>query len=119
RELENVIHNAVLLAPGPAIEPSDLRLTRDNGLGGQPGLSAVDGIRAAIERLIAAGEPELFQRVTELLVRTAFELSDSNQVRAAERLGLTRNAMRTQLAHLGVIAGRGPRKSNDDVSADE
>ena len=29
RELENVIHNAVLLAPGPKIEPSDLKLVRE------------------------------------------------------------------------------------------
>ena len=42
---------------------------------------------------------------------TGFELSDENQVRAAERLGISRNAMRTHLANLGVIAGRAPRKA--------
>ena len=34
RELENVIHNAVLLAAGPAIMPSDLRLAKTADSGG-------------------------------------------------------------------------------------
>jgi DNA-binding NtrC family response regulator len=70
----------------------------------------VDGLRAAVDRLLATGEPDLFQRVTGLLVTAAFEMSERNQVRAAERLGLSRNAMRTQLARLGIISGRAPRR---------
>ena len=34
RELENVIHNAVLLAKGPAIEPSELKLVREASAAG-------------------------------------------------------------------------------------
>ena len=110
-----MIHNAVLLAAGPRIEPSDLRLVREaSGAGGNGATSPVDGLRAAVERLIASGEPDLFQRVTGLLVTAAFEMSERNQVRAAERLGLSRNAMRTQLAHLGIIAGRASRRGHLD-----
>lgn len=115
RELENVIHNAVLLSPGPSIEPSDLKLVREASGGGSNGTnSPVDSLRAAVERLIASGEPDLFQRVTGLLVTAAFEMSERNQVRAAERLGLSRNAMRTQLAHLGIISGRASRRRDPD-----
>src|SRR5579871_941477 len=114
RELENVIHNAVLLARGPAIEPSDLRLFRDAGGAGGAGVNAaaspVDGLKGAVERLLASGEPDLFERVTGLLVTAAFEMSEHNQVRAAERLGLSRNAMRTQLARLGIISARASRR---------
>jgi transcriptional regulator with GAF, ATPase, and Fis domain len=111
RELENVIHNAVLLAKGPAIEPSELKLFREASVAGGSGtISPVDGLRAAMERLIASGEPDLFQRVSGLLVTAAFEMSERNQVRAAERLGLSRNAMRTQLARLGIIPGRASRR---------
>ena len=111
RELENIVHNAVLLAPGPAIEPSDLKLVRDGTRGAANGAaSPVDGLRAAVERLLLTGEPDLFERVTGLLVTAAFEMSERNQVRAAERLGLSRNAMRTQLARLGIISGRAPRR---------
>ncbi len=52
-----------------------------------------------------------------LLVRSAFDLSHANQVRAAERLGLSRNAFRTHLAHLGVIAPR--RRRNGEAFTSE
>ena len=108
RELENVIHNAVLLAPGPVIDASDLRLTRSSEGGSR---TLEDELRAIFERYLGRGESDLFARVTRILVMAGFELSDSNQVRAAARLGLSRNAMRTHLANLGIIAGRGPRKT--------
>ncbi len=108
RELENVIHHAVLLAEGPVIEPSDLKLSRAASV---PSRSQMDELRLLVERLLAAGEPDLFARVTEQLVRTAFELSGRNQVRAAQRLGLTRNTMRTELARLGIITGRSTRRA--------
>jgi transcriptional regulator with PAS, ATPase and Fis domain len=120
RELENVIHNAVLLSPGPAIEASDLRLARPprEATGG----SLEDELRGAFERYLARGEDDLYERVVRLLVMTGYELSDTNQVRAAERLGLSRNALRTHLANFGVIAGRAPRGSgtvDNDGSAGE
>jgi transcriptional regulator with PAS, ATPase and Fis domain len=120
RELENVIHNAVLLSAGPAIEAGDLRLVRPprDAAGG----SLEDDLRDAFERYLARGEDDLYGRVVRLLVMTGYELSDANQVRAAERLGLSRNALRTHLANFGVIAGRAPRGANmvdEDESADE
>ena len=112
RELENVVHNAVLLAGGPSIEPGDLRFSR-GGLSGDPAKRTLeDELRAVAERSLAGNEADLFERAARVLVTTAFELSGSNQARAAERLGLTRNAMRTQLARAGLIAGRAPRKTS-------
>ena len=110
RELENVIHNAVLLAAGPGIEPLDLRLSRGPAGAAASTADATDELRAVIERLLASGESNLFARVTGLLVKAAFEMSGGSQVGGAERLGISRNAMRTQLAHLDIIAGRPPRK---------
>ena len=107
RELENVIHNAVLLAKGPVIQASELRLPRATNAASP---SWTDEYRQLIERLLAAEEPNLFARITEQLVRTAFEWSGRNQVRAAQRLGLTRNTLRTELARLGIIPVRGARK---------
>lgn len=115
RELENVIHNAVLLAPGPAIGAGDLRLSRKASEAG--GRSLEDELRGRFEAYLGRGEPDLFTRVMRLLVMTGFELSDENQVRAAERLGISRNAMRTHLANFGVIAGRAARKAPASQSA--
>jgi transcriptional regulator with PAS, ATPase and Fis domain len=116
RELENVIHNAVLLAPGPRIDAGDLRLSRPPAEAG--GGTFEDDLRGRFERYLERGEPDLFDRVMRLLVMTGFELSASNQVRAAERLGLSRNAMRTHLANLGIIAGRAPRKAPGNGSTE-
>jgi transcriptional regulator with PAS, ATPase and Fis domain len=116
RELENVIHNAVLLAPGPAIDAADLRLSASAA---EPNARSLeDELRSRFERYLNRGEPELLARVMRVLVMTGFNLSEANQVRAAERLGISRNAMRTHLANLGVIAGRAPRNTaRGDASA--
>jgi DNA-binding NtrC family response regulator len=114
RELENVVHNAVLLARGPRIEAEELRLTRTLRTQPEAPAGLEEALRALFERSIIDGEPELFDRVTRLLVRSAFDLSHGNQVRAAERLGLSRNAFRTHLAHLGVIP---PRRRRSGLAA--
>jgi DNA-binding NtrC family response regulator len=107
RELENVIHNAVLLAKGSVVQASELKLSRATNAASP---SWTDEYRQLIERLLAAEEPNLFARITEQLVRTTFEWSGRNQVRAAQRLGMTRNSLRTELARLGIIPCRGTRK---------
>ncbi len=106
RELENVIHNAVLLAQGPAIEADDLRLT-SNLLFQEPEPADLHGeLQRLVERAIVNGEPEILDRAIRCAVGAAFELADGNQVRAADSLGITRNAFRTHLSHLGVIPRR-------------
>ncbi|CAO3360119.1 aliphatic sulfonate ABC transporter substrate-binding protein [Azospirillum melinis] len=115
RQLENVLHNAVLLAPGPEIGVDDVR-QRCEGHGQSQGRVSgvaeplpcdVEGVvKALVARAIADGEPDLYERLVRTAVRSAFELAEGNQMRAAESLGMTRNAFRTQLAHLGAIAPR-------------
>ena len=107
RELENVVHYAMLVARGPSIEPQDLRFssvrTPDRGP-----LELEDELRPMFERYLAGVTPRVFDRVMGLLVRAAYDSAGANQVRAAESLGITRNVLRTHLAHLGVIE---PRRS--------
>ena len=107
RELENVVHYAVLVARGSSIEPQDLRFSsvRSPERGPQ---SLEEELRSVFERHFAAATPELYDRVLGLLVRSAYDSAGANQVRAAEILGVTRNTLRTHLAHLGIIA---PRRS--------
>lgn len=65
-------------------------------------------IEERLERLMAVGEPSLLARIEQLLVRTAYARSASNQVRTAQVLGITRNALRTLLKrHLGPGIGKG------------
>ncbi|MBP2305838.1 aliphatic sulfonate ABC transporter substrate-binding protein [Azospirillum melinis] len=121
RQLENVLHNAVLLAPGPEIGADDVRLRCEGHGHGQsqgqrqsrtsaavepPARDLEGAVKALVGRAIADGEADLYERLVRTAVRSAFELADGNQMRAAESLGMTRNAFRTQLAHLGAIAPR-------------
>ncbi|HVB81562.1 MAG TPA: helix-turn-helix domain-containing protein [Candidatus Binataceae bacterium] len=106
REIENVMHHAVLVAHGSAITPGDLNLSR---LGPEPAEASEpheESLDAAIGRLFDDGSPAAYDHVTSRLVRAALERCGGNQVQTARLLGISRNVLRSQLARLGVIAPR-------------
>lgn len=106
RELENVIHSAVLMTRGARIEREHLRL-RIPSLRAATAPAALDDVlKSLFEGRVREQEPDLFNRVTRALVQSAFEVAQGNQMRAAQLLGITRHALRTQLSHLGVIRPR-------------
>ena len=105
RELENVIHNAVLLAPGPLIESHHLALPAGNPVDEGSG-DADEKLKSLFDSCIRTATPDLFNQVTRVLVQAAFDAADGNQVRAAEFLGISRHMLRTQLSYLGVIPRR-------------
>ncbi|MCU7063592.1 sigma-54-dependent Fis family transcriptional regulator [Serratia ureilytica] len=103
RELENTLHNAVLLSQEGPIAPQQLRLTQrltDHGGGGD------DAIDRFVQQQLQGDGTQLYQRVLDALVRNAFERSGGNQLQAAALLGVSRNTLRTHLAHLGLIKPR-------------
>ncbi|BEM58738.1 hypothetical protein SME22J_25990 [Serratia marcescens] len=103
RELENTLHNAVLLSQEEPIAPQQLRLTHrltDHGGGGD------DAIDRFVQQQLQDDGTQLYQRVLDALVRNAFERSGGNQLQAAALLGVSRNTLRTHLAHLGLIKPR-------------
>ncbi|MFP5390685.1 MAG: sigma-54 interaction domain-containing protein [Gammaproteobacteria bacterium] len=138
RELENVIHFALIGCSGKSIKAADLRL---NGLvhrsGGalagaalQPSApsqpahaaqpappltpdSAEARLTALITSMLDAAQNNLFATVEQGLVQTAFERCNRNQARTAKALGLSRNVLRAHLKRFGLI---GPSAS-DDVAA--
>lgn len=113
RELENVILRATLTCPGPIIEPQHLGLPQHikpetGGSGGSgivPESQGFEQVRAIIGGLIDKGESKLLEQVIDLTVREAYELSNQNQVRTAQMLGVTRNVIRTYLKNAGLISG--------------
>lgn len=113
RELENVIHNAVLLAQSEVIESNDLQIAASSAVHADDVNTMETMLRTLFEKAINDKEQKLFDRVAQALVQTAFDMAEQNQVRAAQYLDLSRNALRTQLSYLGVIP---PRRRNGTVS---
>ncbi len=121
RELENVIHFALIVCRNNTIEADDLKLVgalhREAGsvqraqAVAAPELPVVEQ-RSASARLadlfgemIVSGEDALFDSVEENLVRTAYAHCNNNQVQTARVLGISRNILRTHLKRLGLIGG--------------
>jgi DNA-binding NtrC family response regulator len=91
RELENVVERSVLLAQGPRVEPSDVK------------------IDTAPRRATAASGGDHFlpegmtlDEYEQAVIREALKRANGNKSQAARLLGLTRNALRYRLAQMGI-----------------
>jgi sigma-54-specific transcriptional regulator len=112
RELENVIHFAVIMCCGDVIEESDLRLPKlgcrcdgDDDAAPRFGEPAdpIEGLQLSLKRLLASDVGPLHELVQKELITCAFEHAGDNQVRAAQRLGISRNILRAQLKLFGLL----------------
>ena len=114
RELENVIHYGLIMCEHGVLQAEDLRLSNDltdtqataTGAGegiGAPQADALSTLRNGLFRLLESDRSEVFHSVERLLVTTAFEHCEHNQVRTAKRLGVSRNVVRAQLMRHGLL----------------
>jgi sigma-54-specific transcriptional regulator len=117
RELENVIHFALIVCRSGRIVAGDLKLVTAAALAPRPvaNVEAFDALpvpapAAPTQRLLEVIQvllnevtPDLFETVEETLVRAAFAHAGDNQVRAARMLGVTRNTLRTLLKRYGLL----------------
>ena len=109
RELENVIHYGLIMSGSGVLEVDDLRLpetvvARDSQTNRDTG-DAFDAVGEGLRRLLRTDREAIHQTVERLLLVTAFEHCDRNQVRTAKRLGLSRNIVRAQLKRHGLLEG--------------
>ncbi|MDL5031739.1 sigma-54 dependent transcriptional regulator [Pelomonas sp. APW6] len=133
RELENVIHYALIVARGAQVELDDLRMSplgqgagavgsgwiaadagpHDARAGGadlataSTAADALQRLADAFRDLLDDGRPALYEAVEAALIRTAFAHAQSNQVQTARELGVTRNTVRTLLKRHGLIPQNG------------
>ena len=108
RELENVIHYGLIMSGSGVLEADDLRLPQGQGPGQAAGRDTGDAFEAVgqgLRRLLHTDREAIHQTVERLLLVTAFEHCDRNQVRTAKRLGLSRNIVRAQLKRHGLLEG--------------
>lgn len=127
RELENVIHYALIIAKGETIsaeclnlKPSPMTVTvkvdearaRAAGLGAAT--QSCDGdplelLRRGLQCLFETGEADLYASVERETILAAYEHCHRNQVHTAALLGISRNVLRAQLKRFGLLPDR-PRQ---------
>jgi len=113
RELENVIHHALLVNPESHIGVSDLRLSVSVPATASASTSAADkrttaeDLDEAIDVLVRAGTQNLLGHIEERLYRIAYEHARGNQVQTARIIGLNRNVVHARLVQLGLLAVAG------------
>jgi transcriptional regulator with PAS, ATPase and Fis domain len=110
RELENVMHVALLMSGEALIRPEHLRLANApvaipvvTTTATAPTASSareLDSLLAPLERLFNAPPAELLPKLEELIVRRAYEFCHGNQVQSAKLLGISRNVLRTHLKRI-------------------
>jgi DNA-binding NtrC family response regulator len=120
RELENVVHFALLMSSGGEIQPEHLKVSGGWGpawqgagsnwteAGGAPiavrdDTSPLDAIAAQLRRSFAEPGDSLFDELERLIVAEAYQHCGSNQVQSAALLGISRNVLRTLLKRHGLL----------------
>ncbi|WP_322741522.1 sigma-54 interaction domain-containing protein [Glaciimonas soli] len=127
RELENVIHYALIVCDGNVIVKDDLKLAGtaqtsgatasiaplefdppgqlSDRLGLPIGLPVAPQLRleTLISECIKNAQPNLFETVEKAVIHTAFSGCNQNQVQTAKVLGVSRNMLRTHLKRFGLI----------------
>lgn len=111
RELENVVHRALLVMHGSTIEEDDLNLsdfTVFESIRTEPkSLTTDESTRDFLETFFrmeaSSGRVVDLEEVERRLVSLAYERCHFNQIRTAEMLGVTRNMIRHKLKRYGFI----------------
>jgi aliphatic sulfonates family ABC transporter substrate-binding protein len=103
RELENVIHHALVICHGNRITPDDIRFPARTRRATAPASDDNRPLEAALTQLFEHNPPNLHERIEETLFRTAYRYCDRNQVQTARLLGISRNIVRARLIQYGEL----------------
>ena len=104
RELENVIHHALLVCRENIVRPEDLRLSP---LGLRTAASRpaqpFEALRDALLAVFEDGSANLYAEIETAITRTAYTFCHRNQVQTARLLGISRNIVRAKLMQCGEL----------------
>jgi DNA-binding NtrC family response regulator/ABC-type nitrate/sulfonate/bicarbonate transport system substrate-binding protein len=115
RELENVIHHALVICHGNRITPDDLRFPTRPRKSAPTVTNAGGGLEVALRTLFEQNGPNLHARIEETVFRAAYRYCDRNQVQTAKLLGISRNIVRARLIQYGELS-EAPRTSRARVA---
>jgi len=110
RELENVIHHALLIFRNGKITAPDLHLNpnfvvkhNNNNATQSANPSALKALENALTALYEHSPSNLFEKIEETIIRTAYAHCENNQVQTGYLLGISRNILRHKLKRYGYL----------------
>jgi len=112
RELENVIHHALLVCRENIVRPEDLHLSSlrarpvpnaSIGSAESPIAGPNEKLRDALLALFEDERPYLYAEIEAAVMKTAYEFCHRNQLQAAKLLGISRNIVRARLIEYGEL----------------
>ena len=107
RELENVIHYALIVSTDGVITIDDLRLpgrmAEAAKVVNERTYSPDEALQDSLEELLKNETPDLFEVVQRKLVEAAMARNRHNQVHSARALGVSRNVLRTLLQRYDML----------------
>jgi sigma-54-specific transcriptional regulator len=107
RELENVIHHALLVCRENIVRPEDLHLSslRSRPVAGDVADEDTDSVlRKALLSLFESTRPNLYATIDAAVIKAAYEFCHRNQLQTAKLLGISRNILRARLIEYGELA---------------
>jgi len=111
RELENVVHHALLICRQQTIDADDIQVSQlqtvksaqaDAALS-TAGRSSQELLHHVMEQLFQEQQGQVHRYLEDQLFRTAYKYAQYNQVHTAHLLGLSRNIVRARLIELGEL----------------
>jgi DNA-binding NtrC family response regulator len=110
RELENLLHFALLMASGAEIQPEHLKVrewsvpdapvTADAQASADP----LEAIASQLRRAFLNPTDTLYDDLERLIVTETYQHCGNNQVQSAALLGISRNVLRTLLKRHGLLS---------------
>jgi len=116
RELENNVHNAVVMSKGEYLKPEDFPIYAESGRASQIDYTVIQEdyvklfqqlIDPIFDRIIQTSGQQIYAHLQAALEKTmisaALKSNRSNQVKTAEMLGISRNTLRDRMAKYELV----------------
>lgn len=108
RELENIVHHALLICKNNVVRADDLQLSsiqlhRPQEQIAYQSLNEPNLLEASLHHIFEQGEDSIYERLEDTIIKTAYNYCHNNQVQTAKLLGISRNIVRAKLIRMGAI----------------
>lgn len=104
RELENVIHHALLVCRENIVRPEDLHLSSlKNRLAAGDKKDAAGDLHQALLAMFETDRANLYATIDATVIKAAYGFCHRNQLQTAKLLGISRNILRARLIEYGEL----------------